>query len=103
MGLRSIEKLVLERSQFTLSDKLRQILVGLLLGDLYAQKQKSYANARLFFQQGLVHEDYLLHLYELFKTYSSQAPKITNLPPDKRTFASSMHFASRPTGRMQKF
>jgi LAGLIDADG DNA endonuclease family len=74
-----------ERSQFTLSEELKQILVGLLLGDLYAQKQKSYANARLFFQQGLVHEQYLFHLYELFETYSSQAPKITNLPPDKRT------------------
>jgi hypothetical protein len=75
----------LERSQFTLSDELRQILVGLLLGDLCGQKQKTYVNARLFFAQGLVHEDYLLHLYELFKTYSSQAPKITHSSPDKRT------------------
>jgi len=40
MGLRSIEKLVLEKQQFSLPDELRQILVGLLLGDLYAQKHK---------------------------------------------------------------
>lgn len=84
----------LERSQFTLSDELKQTLVGLLLGDLYAAKQKSYANARLKFQQSLVHEDYLLHLYELFKTYSSQAPKIIHLSPDKRTgkVYSRIHF-----------
>jgi len=31
---------VLEKQQFSLPDELRQILVGLLLGDLYAQKHK---------------------------------------------------------------
>jgi len=72
-----------EQSQFTLSDELNQILAGLLLGDLGGQKQN--VNARFDFKQGIVHEDYIDHLYELFKDYCPQAPKIFNLLPDKRT------------------
>jgi hypothetical protein len=40
---------------------------------------------RLTFHQGLVHKDYLMHLYELFKIYGAMSPKITNPAPDKRT------------------
>jgi hypothetical protein len=72
-----------ERSQFTLSDELKQILVGLLLGDLFVNKR--HINARLSFKQGVVHIDYLMHLYELFKIYCSSAPKILNPAPYKRT------------------
>ena len=35
-----------ERSLFSLSDDLKAILVGLLLGDLYARKQKRNVNGR---------------------------------------------------------
>jgi LAGLIDADG DNA endonuclease family len=72
-----------EKSQFTLSEELKQILVGLLLGDLYAIKR--HTNVRLMFKQGIVNKDYLLHLYEIFGNYSPSAPKITNPAPDKRT------------------
>nr|QVG61568.1 hypothetical protein [Rhizoctonia sp.] len=75
----------LERSQYTLSDELKQILVGLLLGDLCSQKQSNSLNPRLIFSQGLVHKDYIFHLYELFKGYCSVAPKISDRLPDKRT------------------
>jgi len=74
-----------ERSQFSLSADLKAKLVGLLLGDLYARKQKRNVNARLCFEQGLVHETYLSHLYDLFKSYCQSAPKISNRLPDKRT------------------
>jgi hypothetical protein len=74
-----------EKSQLSLSEELRQILVGLLLGDLYAQKPKGGLNIILRFKQSIVHKDYLLHLYDLFKTFSSQAPKITNMAPHKIT------------------
>jgi hypothetical protein len=37
------------------------------------------------FEQGLVHKDYLLHLFEIFKDYCSKAPKISNRKPDFRT------------------
>ncbi len=35
------------------------------------------------FEQGIVHEDYLRHLHELFKIYNPKAPTILNRPPDK--------------------
>lgn len=75
----------LERSQFSLSADLKATLVGLLLGDLCAVKLKKGTNVRLHFEQGLVHKDYLYHLYELFESYCSTAPKISNRLPDKRT------------------
>jgi hypothetical protein len=75
----------LERSKITLSSQLKEILIGLLLGDLYAQKEKKGVNARLCFEQGTVHKDYLLHLYELFKSFCLQDPKIYTRLPDKRT------------------
>lgn len=74
-----------QRLQFVLSTELKEILVGLFLGDLYAQKQKASANARLEFGQGSVNKDYLLHLYELFKNYCAMVPKTSDMLPDKRT------------------
>lgn len=65
-----------ERLQFTLSAELREISIGLLLGDLYSQKQN--VNVRFKFSQGIVHKEYLLHLYELFKNYCPNSPKIYN-------------------------
>lgn len=50
-----------------------------------AQKQTIKGNAYFRFEQGIVHKDYLYHLYELFQTYCSSAPKITNRLPDSRT------------------
>src|SRR3982751_713360 len=58
---RSLTKL--EREAFSLPEELKQILVGLMLGDLNAQKQTINSNVRLRFEQGLVHEQYLMHLY----------------------------------------
>lgn len=75
----------LDRSKITLSSQLEEILIGLLLGDLCAQKETKGKNARLLFEQGTVHEDYLLHLYELFKEFCLQAPKSYTRSPDKRT------------------
>jgi hypothetical protein len=62
---------------------LKQTLVGLLLGDLYAHKQN--LNVRLRFKQGTIHEGYLMHLYDLFKSYCSAPPKTTSQAPDLRT------------------
>jgi len=72
-----------EQSEFNLSEDLTNILVGLILGDLYIHKQR--VNARLCFKQSIIHKDYLEHLYELFTNYCSSAPVITNRGPDKRT------------------
>ena len=83
LNVRRLSKL--ERSQFTLSYYLKSILVGLLLGDLCASKQNLSINPTLRFEQGLVHKDYIFHLYELFKDYCLSAPKISNMLPNKTT------------------
>lgn len=64
---------------------LRDVLVGLLLGDLCAQKRSVNGNTNLHFEQGFLHKDYIFHLYCLFKDYCSSDPKITDRQPDKRT------------------
>jgi hypothetical protein len=90
-----------ERLQFSLSAQLKDILVGLILGDLFMQKRSKLSlsvpprgtpsprvprgdRVRCCFGKGLVHKEYLLHLYELFKTYGSQVPQIFHVF-DKRT------------------
>jgi hypothetical protein len=74
-----------ERSQFTLTDDLKDILVGLILGDLNVKKLTKNSNAILCFEQGFVHKDYIFHLYQLFEIYCSKAPTTANRLPDKRT------------------
>jgi hypothetical protein len=74
-----------ERASFSLSNELKQILVGLTLGDLNVQKPSINSNVRLRFQQGSVHEEYIFYLYELFKSYCLSAPKFYSQKPDTRT------------------
>nr|YP_008082053.1 LAGLIDADG endonuclease family protein [Rhizoctonia solani]AGK45431.1 LAGLIDADG endonuclease family protein [Rhizoctonia solani] len=74
-----------EKAALTLPIELKQILVGLLLGDLNAQKQKDNHNARMRFGQGAIHKEYLLHLYELFKAYCATKPVAFNTLPHKVT------------------
>jgi len=74
-----------ERSQFTLTDDLKDILVGLILGDLNVKKQTKNSNAILCFEQGFAHKDYLFYLYHKFEIYCSKAPTTANRLPDKRT------------------
>jgi len=74
-----------ERESLVLSEDTNSILVGLLLGDLYGRKQKKGKNTHLCFAQGLVHEAYLLHLYNIFEVYCPSVPKIITPVPDKRT------------------
>jgi len=51
-----------------------EILIGLLLGDVHASRASS-KNTRFLFEQGEVHNSYLLHLYDLFKDYCKTEPK----------------------------
>nr|QWC53657.1 LAGLIDADG homing endonuclease [Rhizoctonia solani] len=74
-----------EKSRITLSDKLKEILVGLILGGLTCQKQKLQRNPTFKFTQGMRHKEYLFHLFELFQNYCSKAPKKCNILPDKKT------------------
>jgi LAGLIDADG DNA endonuclease family len=58
-----------EKEAFSLSQELKDITIGLLLGDLYVRKQKLGVNASLSFRQGIVHEDYLNHLFKKFQDF----------------------------------
>jgi len=74
-----------QKEQFVLTQELKSILVGLCLGDLYCRKFKGSVNPSLAFEQGILHEEYLLHLYELFKDFCPSSPKIRNRLPHPKT------------------
>ena len=76
--LKKIEKLA-----FILPNNLRDILVGLLLGDLHGRYR--YNKTSFVFKQGISHKEYIFHLYELFKQYCPSNPKINESLPDSRT------------------
>ena len=87
----------MSNSQVSLSSELKQILVGLLLGDACGSKKSPSSNARIKFHQGLVHKEYLLHLFELFNSYCLSVPKIITGLPNKITgkVHSSIWFQTR--------
>lgn len=74
-----------EREKFFLTPKLKEITIGLLLGDLSARRPKTSTNTRLLFAQSVIHKEYLLHLYDLFKDYCKAAPKIVTPMAHKQT------------------
>jgi hypothetical protein len=80
---------------FTLDIVLQEIIVGLMLGDLYAEKTKLNSNTRLQFKQSIKNKAYIDHLYSLFKNYCFSPPKINHLldkRPDKKEFNNSIKF-----------
>ncbi len=62
---------------FLLLPELEDILIGLMLGDLHAEKLKPTSNTRLQFKQSIKNEIYINHLYSIFKDYCISEPKIT--------------------------
>nr|QWC53687.1 LAGLIDADG homing endonuclease [Rhizoctonia solani] len=80
-----------DKKALLVTQELKEILIGLLLGDLYAQKQKASINARLQFKQSTIHKDYLLHLHDLFKEYCGSNPK-TSFISLKEKIHGSMRF-----------
>jgi hypothetical protein len=67
----------------SLTSDLEEIIIGLILGDLFAEKFKPTSNTRLQFKQSIKNEVYIDHLYSLFNIYCSSPPKITT-SVDKR-------------------
>ncbi len=72
-----------KRENFSLSNELKETLVGLILGDLCIEKIS--VNARLKFSQGAVHKNYLEHLYNLFEEYCGSEPKFFDMQASKVT------------------
>jgi hypothetical protein len=65
----------LEQNSFTLTNNLKKLIVGSALGDLLIRKLPRGKIAHLRFRQGLIHESYLNHLYDLFQDYCNSGPK----------------------------
>lgn len=65
-----------------LNSLLKEILVGVLLGDGWLDKQK--VNARFRFEQSDLHKEFFFYLYEFFSVYCQSAPKLRERL-DKRT------------------
>lgn len=64
----------IQRDSFSVSPDLHEVIIGISLGDLHINKQCD--NARLMFKQGIVNQDYIYHLFQLFSSYSNmEAPK----------------------------
>lgn len=59
-----------------LSQKQREILVGVLLGDAHLETQNQGRTYRLKIEQSLKHQDYVQHLYEVFKPWVLTLPQL---------------------------
>ena len=81
--IRSYRKSV--KFNLDLSSDLEDIIIGLMLGDLFAEKKNSNSNTRLQFKQSNENKEYIDHLYEVFKEYCGSKPKVIS------------YFDSRPT------
>lgn len=74
------------KDSLTLSDIQKEILIGVLLGDAHLSRPKSTHNTKLVFDQSnSLHKEYLLHLYDVFKSLTNTEPYVTNRKPDTRT------------------
>ena len=65
-----------------------EALIGLMLGDVFAERNKPTHNTRLNFEQSLrsaEHESYLLFLYSIFKNLVGTAPKSPKRKPHSIT------------------
>lgn len=74
-----------QRGSFSVTPNLHEIIIGTGIGDTFVCKSASVNFARLQFAQSIIHEAYILHLYELFKDFCNSSPKYLDLKSDKRT------------------
>jgi hypothetical protein len=78
-----------------LSTDLKEIINGLMLGDLFAEKRNPNSNTRLQFKQSRKNKVYIDYLYDIFKEYCNSKPKETSSVdkrPGKKEFNVSIKF-----------
>lgn len=78
-----------------LNAELKEIIIGLMLGDLLAEKINPNSNTRLQFKQSVKNKVYIDHLYSIFKDYCNSEPKQTSSienRPGKKEFNISIKF-----------
>jgi len=89
-----------------LKPELVETVVGLMLGDLFAERINPNHNTRLQFKQSIKNEAYIDHLYSLFKEYCNSAPKVTSSVdnrPGKQEFNVSVKFWTQSLPCFNKF
>lgn len=72
-----------DKEKFILPKNLKDILIGLLLGDIHARFR--FGKTSFVFLQGIGNQEFLYHLYNLFSHYCPSEPKIKSNPTDIRT------------------
>jgi hypothetical protein len=83
--------------QTPLTPELREVIIGVLLGDCHAQKRCPNSNVSLLFSLGGNNIEYGHHLYTLFKNYCLSAPKVSlqsNKQSGKMIGCDSLHVQS---------
>lgn len=86
-----------ERSAISLPDEVKEVLVGILLGDAHINKRSPTANSRLAYGQTTKHEEYFDLVYNIFKPFCVNNHKpYFNKSIDKRNneMYFSFHFAT---------
>jgi LAGLIDADG DNA endonuclease family len=64
-----------DKKNLTLSEIQKETLIGVLLGDAHLSRPKPTHNTKLVFDQSnSLHKEYLLHLYDVFKSPGWGAP-----------------------------
>lgn len=64
---RGIKKRV--TNDLIISPDINNVIIGLLLGDARVDRQNLNHSARLCFEQGAIHKDYLFHLFDILKPF----------------------------------
>jgi len=85
------------KSNLELTPELSEIIIGLMLGDLFAERKSLSSNTRLQFKQSNKNKDYIDHLYSLFKEFCGSEPKVTSWfdsRPTKNKTYSSIKFST---------
>jgi hypothetical protein len=76
-----------------LSTDLKEIIIGLMLGDLFAEKINPNSNTRLQFKQSIKNKIYIDYLYNIFKEYCNSEPtNAVDKRPGKKEFNISIKF-----------
>lgn len=89
-----------------LNTELIEIIIGLMLGDLFAEKRNPNSNTRLQFKQSIKNKVYIDHLYSLFKEYCNSEPKVISSidnRPGKKELNISIKFWTQSLPCFNKF
>lgn len=67
------------KANLILSNELQEILFGLMLGDIHAERRNTNGNTRINLgKKSIKNIAYIQHLFSLFKDYSGAEPKISS-------------------------